>query len=301
MLDALLSKLDQQKNTVNLFYFWHDPAQIPTAFQKNIRHAAEAFPEWDISVLGDTSAAALLRRDWPDIAAVYDRIWIPAVRSDIARMAALYAYGGWYIDADTIPVGDLRPLAGQKNVIVFRDNRDLLKKRGDVMNGFLYMPKGSALAEDMLHRIARNIRKKRDVYRVMSFAGPYLLAELIRKNHQDDVIQLWQSEVYKRYNTELVGDAPLFEHVIDNTASSWRIIQNFGVMPGLEPNWPDFPAELRPRFVRILRDFTETHGIEQQIIDLAAHRPAYAETKGFSELVKDCQRALTHKAASPSS
>ncbi|NPU05967.1 glycosyltransferase [Roseobacter sp. HKCCD6490] len=273
----------------NLFYFWHDLESLPKAFHENLDFAEARYPEWIFSILTDVAAHRLLERDWPEIAKEYNDIWIPACRSDIARLAALYAFGGWYLDADTLPTGDLRPLTGDTNVIVFRDTKPRLKQRGDVMNGFLYMPRGSDLARAMLEQITKNLRERKDVYRVMDFAGPYLMARLIKEMDPSMITVLWQSEVYRRYNELFVGDTPLFEHTVDATASSWRIVQNFGVLPGLEPNWDGFPLELRPRFARVIREFVTQHGLQKQLVELAHHRPLYLERAQFKEFVEECR------------
>ncbi|WP_375281425.1 glycosyltransferase family 32 protein [Pseudooctadecabacter sp.] len=294
---SILSSLGQEAalldtSTPNLFYFWDNLDTLSDRFHDNIRFAMDAYPDWTFALMTDDFGRDLLARDWPEIAAAYDDIWIPACRSDIVRMAALYAYGGWYIDADTLPVGDLRPLTGDKPVIVFRDNRRRLIKRGDVMNGFLYMPPKSPLAKAMMEGTARNLRDKTDVYQVMEFAGPYMLARLIKEMGEDSVVKLWQSRVYKRYNTELVGDEPLFEHTVDDSASSWRIIQNFGVMRGLEPNWDGFPPELRPRFVHVLRRFVNAHDMHAQLVELGHQKPLYMNRPGFVKLYEECQAKI---------
>lgn len=290
-----LKSLDDlaDKNVTNMFYFWDNIETIPERLKANLDFAKSRFPDWTFTIMDDDFALELLQRDWPDIAKEYSDIWIPACRSDIARIAALYAFGGWYIDADTSPVGDLEFYTQDKHVFVFRDVRDKLIKRGDLMNGFLFMPRRSPIAKRMLEQITHNLKERKDVYRVMDFAGPYLLARLVKEADQSTIVKLWQSRHYKRYNEILVGNDPLFEHTVDDTASSWRIVQNFGVLPGLEPNWADFPKELRPRFVNILKDFAFAHGLQQSIIDLADHRPSYLNRPRFVDLVNACKEHLS--------
>lgn len=282
----------------NMFYFWDNLDTVPDGLKENLEFARSRFPKWTFTVMDDAFALALLQRDWPEIAKEYSDIWIPACRSDIARIAALYAFGGWYIDADTRPVGDLEFYTQDKHVFVFRDVREKMLKRGDLMNGFIYMPRRSPIAKRMLEIIMQNLKERKDVYRVMDFAGPYLLAKLVKKAEPFSVVKLWQSRHYKRYNETLVGDDPLFVHTVDDTASSWRIVQNFGVLPDLEPNWAEFPKELRPRFVPILRNFANQHNMHHAIVDLAKHRPSYLDRPGFVALLEECQAVVDKRQTS---
>ncbi len=157
------------------------------------------------------------------------------------------------------------------------------------MNGFIFMPRGSELARRMLIQIERNIYKEKDAYQVVAFAGPYLLAQLIKSTSKEHFVRLWQSHVYKCYNAPFIGSNPLFEHTIDSSASSWRIMQYFGILNGMEPKWDAFPNQLRPRFVNVLRDFVTLHGLQKELLELAARRPQYFERKGFYNLVADCE------------
>ena len=279
----------------NLFYFWDDLATLPLAFQDNIDYARARFPDWNVRLLSDADAPALLSETWPQIAEIYARIWIPACRSDIVRLAALWHYGGWYIDADTKPVGNLRQFDGTKSVIVFRDTRRRLIKRGDVMNGFLHMPKRADLAKATLDGVVENLLENKNQHRVMDFAGPNLLAYFIKLEDPDKIEKLWQRHVYKRYNTVLEGDDPLFEHTVDDTASSWRILQGFGVMSGIAPDWSVFPEELRPRFTAVLRNFANRFSAHDMILQLAEARPLYLERANFARLVSECEAVLAEQ------
>ena len=276
----------------NLFFFWDNPETFPRRFAGTYRHAKRRYDDWTITVATDDLALAVLERYWPELAVHYPRIRVPACRSDIARVALLWAYGGWYVDFDTKIVGDLRPYYGNSDVFVFVDGNRKHFERGDVLNGFMCLQRRSPLAEEMLRRIIQNVQNGTDVHRVMAFAGPYLLAELIKQSDPARVTRLMQTEVYQRHNNGFAGDAPLFLHVIDDSASSWRIVQSFGALPGHGVHWDGFPDALRPRFPAILKDFSERFGLQAEIVELARRRPRYLERMEFAEYVKACERLL---------
>ena len=281
----------------NFFQFWDNPATLPEGFAENHVFTRGAFPDWNHVLLNDDTGRLILTHDWPEIAAIYDKIRIPAVRSDIVRLAALHAFGGWYLDLDTRPTGALAPYVGDRDVIVFRDDRRQLKRRGDIMNGFLYMPRGSALARRTLEETVRNIRTGRDVHRVMAFAGPYLMAELIKREPDHDPVRLWTTKVYRRENAPFDGSTPLFDHTFDRTASSWRILQGFGILPGFGCDWGAFPDKIHSRFVRVIRDFVKEHGLYAEFLTLVSHRPAYLDRGGIPRLVEVCEANVAKQAA----
>ncbi|RAD87813.1 hypothetical protein DN508_30850, partial [Burkholderia multivorans] len=60
-------------------------------------------PDYNVKVhdLGDI--LPVLEEHAPVLAKFVDTIQIPAAISDIARLALIYAYGGLYVDPDTVP------------------------------------------------------------------------------------------------------------------------------------------------------------------------------------------------------
>lgn len=77
------------------FTYWDDDDVSPIA--GHLAHWREHFPEH--AVLTRKEARQLLERRAPQFLEVFDRIALPACRSDIARLLKLEAAGGLYVDA----------------------------------------------------------------------------------------------------------------------------------------------------------------------------------------------------------
>jgi mannosyltransferase OCH1-like enzyme len=77
-----------------IFCYWHSTEHDP------IRQGAAAwrghFP--DFRVIGDADIEPLIVRHFPRYLETYRRIRIPACRANLARLLALYAWGGLYVD-----------------------------------------------------------------------------------------------------------------------------------------------------------------------------------------------------------
>jgi hypothetical protein len=77
------------------FTYWDD--DDPRLIAEHLSHWREHFPEH--AVLTRKEARQLLERRAPQFLEVFDRIALPACRSDIARLLRLEAAGGLYVDA----------------------------------------------------------------------------------------------------------------------------------------------------------------------------------------------------------
>jgi mannosyltransferase OCH1-like enzyme len=77
-----------------VFAYWHSEDQDVLA--PLIAEWREAFPAF--RVLGDREVVPLLARHFPDSLEAYQRVRIPAARADLARLIALYEFGGLYVD-----------------------------------------------------------------------------------------------------------------------------------------------------------------------------------------------------------
>lgn len=85
-----------------IFFYWEGP-RMPSIYRNSIDYIAAMHPEYEVQVAGPELARPTLRKLAPDLDAVFDRILIPSVKSDIMRMALLHQFGGWYIDCDSRP------------------------------------------------------------------------------------------------------------------------------------------------------------------------------------------------------
>lgn len=85
-----------------IFFYWEGP-RMPPIYRNSIDYIAAMHPEYEVQVAGPDLARPTLRKLAPDLDAVFDKILIPSVKSDIMRMALLHQFGGWYLDCDCRP------------------------------------------------------------------------------------------------------------------------------------------------------------------------------------------------------
>ncbi|MFC5067304.1 glycosyltransferase family 32 protein [Flaviflagellibacter deserti] len=57
-------------------------------------------PDWSFALWDDDDNSELMARYFPEQVGVYERIKLGVMKSDIARLALLYAHGGFYVDTD---------------------------------------------------------------------------------------------------------------------------------------------------------------------------------------------------------
>jgi hypothetical protein len=81
-----------------IFTYWAgDPSGV-VPFQK----AWSGFDP-ETAIYGDDAVVEVLSSINPAYAGIYNKIRIPACKSDVARIALLYRYGGFYMDAHGVP------------------------------------------------------------------------------------------------------------------------------------------------------------------------------------------------------
>lgn len=86
----------------NIFFYWTG-GQLPELYKKNVDYTKLVNPDYRTLVVDDDFCIPVLSRLVPDAVDLYQKISIPAVKSDIMRMALLYEFGGWYVDCDMRP------------------------------------------------------------------------------------------------------------------------------------------------------------------------------------------------------
>ncbi|PWG17321.1 hypothetical protein DFK10_08030 [Salibaculum griseiflavum] len=265
----------------NVFFFWDDPSRLPADYKSNIKAMQALHPDWSVQLADDGIIAGLLARDHPEISEVYGDIRVPACRSDIARLAMLAAYGGWYLDADMSCREPLDSFGTDRPIVFRRDDTAGMKARFRTMNGILYMPPGHPLPHRMLAAVAAHIQDRRHLHDVLAFAGPKLLSDMVQETGVDDCEIL-------SVKTHLRGRDPMFREIRGASSFSWRIQQCFGILPVAEPDWEVFPPQLRPEFVPIIKTFVAQFGLQAWLPELALRRPGYMRVEGFAELVRAC-------------
>ncbi|CAB4957865.1 MAG: hypothetical protein F2842_09100 [Actinobacteria bacterium] len=136
----------------------------------------------DFTVFSRDDVTELVQQRIPGSLDLWNRIAIPACRSDLARVLLLAEYGGLYVDAHCT-VGDplsLRRLLSilESVELVAIDRVNLHKRPGDVhlVNGALAAQAHSALIEDLLACLLNNLHEQFDRESQTDDYVPYNLA-----------------------------------------------------------------------------------------------------------------------------
>ncbi len=164
-----------------LLHYWHSP-DIPPDVQACMASWRAQNPTLEQRILCRDEARAIIEsQESSETLLCFDEAQHPAVESDIIRLVVLARDGGLYVDADERCVAPLSPLLQRLSDLAFAgwlspDTPSYL------FNGFLAVPKGSAIVraalEEMVslrrdHR-ARGIRS--DIWQV---SGPGLITRAI--------------------------------------------------------------------------------------------------------------------------
>ncbi len=113
---------------------------------------------WDRAAI-----SALLETLEPSYSALFDRLTIPAMQSDIARLAVLYKFGGLYIDVAIVPQSSassegLESLIGQSSIVV----AESMDNSAQLMNRLILATQQHPLMLDVLTQACANVQESMD-------------------------------------------------------------------------------------------------------------------------------------------
>lgn len=157
-----------------------------------MRHWGDNFEHF--VVFGPADALAIVQQLFPQHVEAYANIRIPSARSDIARLALLYKYGGLYIDChfscpDVSQMSEFIANAEQFDCVLI-DNKLWRDRRSEdcllLINSSLFLQPGSKLAFDACHKALKNLEAKLErekqygfePYNIWELSGPGVLNEL---------------------------------------------------------------------------------------------------------------------------
>lgn len=155
------------------------------------------------------------------MAQVYRRLWHPALKSDLFRVAWLVAKGGAYVDADTLPKkGAAAFLAGAAEACFAVSSSSLPKCV--TLNHFVGGPARSPLWTAYLEHMLRQIGTRQDGP-IYMLTGPGALTQFLYRRRDESVIaplRLIPSCVARRTLLKQI-DAPYKQ-----TARSWSVYEH---------------------------------------------------------------------------
>ena len=81
-----------------LFFYWDN--ETPDAVLRNVENCSKSLRDVEVILLTD-STLHQFSEVFPDVVELIPQISLPATRSDLVRLMALYQYGGMWLDSNT--------------------------------------------------------------------------------------------------------------------------------------------------------------------------------------------------------
>ena len=162
-------------------------------------------PGWDYRLWTDDDLLDFMRRECPDLLAMYSGYPLPVQRVDLARYCLLGRFGGVYADIDTRCLASLEPLAGDHRVILCEEpheHADPARRRGmDRMffNGTMASPAGHPFWDHVID-LCRIMFPRREGD-VLETTGPLLLTAAVQQWPGQDGLALNSCHCFARLTT----------------------------------------------------------------------------------------------------
>ena len=263
---------------MNIFFYWDNPANFPNAYSNNIKTAEAIHYDANIELI-DAEKAKRICKEFHTETGIFidlDIINIPAAKSDIVRLMALYLYGGWYLDCDLQIKRHLAYLSNNQDFVMFH--------RKDKFGGYwhtnmaFYLTKKHELALDVLKFIDRCFQTETLMYDVWSCTGPGAITAYtnlygITKDNTLD------------FNEYFSGTGCVFKSIDSNTGTSWKYQQAFGILEGMPYNQFAMPKD--PKHCNRLIGFLKNRKDKDIILMLKSHGELFITNKQFSNYVEE--------------
>lgn len=153
---------------------------IPYEYRHYIEGWRDLHPEWQVEVWRDADLDALPKWNAGLYADADHYAPDDALRFkvDVARLEILYALGGLYVDADTMPLKPIDPLAER-----YRDGWFVASPNGKdhVTNAIIAAPPASFTISEVIDLLPHRAQRGK---RVVDQVGPGPLTEVVRRREQ---------------------------------------------------------------------------------------------------------------------
>jgi mannosyltransferase OCH1-like enzyme len=192
------------------FHQTHKTRNIPQQCLGYRDRVRAVHPDWDYRFYDDEACRAVVREHMPGLLPIYDGYSHKIQRTDMFRMVAVHAYGGFYLDLDMLLIQSLQPLLVHRAVFAEESilSEEKAKELGhhDRLRIANYMfaaepghPFISSILEEMADRSEREIRREHDI---LESTGPGLVTTLYHErmdnNHDVTVAFNEQQSVCRR-------------------------------------------------------------------------------------------------------
>ncbi|MFZ4819857.1 MAG: glycosyltransferase family 32 protein, partial [Limisphaerales bacterium] len=170
-----------------IFQFWHDKHSVPPDYAHAFACNRQMNPHFEFLLIDDTFVDTLLQEHFDELLLrLYRLNRVPASRCDMARLAALYHYGGVYLDASLKLHGRLDPVAAATGDTAFLMRDDMAKYQADpsqahLWNGFIISRQGSPLIGRCLLEITQSLTSGQYNTDVLNATGPGVINRVAGK------------------------------------------------------------------------------------------------------------------------
>ncbi|KAF0569364.1 hypothetical protein FQV37_2845 [Psychrobacter nivimaris] len=191
---------EQQKIPKNIVQYWSD-RNISENLKKLSSSWVEVYPDYNYKLYNRESAIDFLTENYNrEVVNAFEVLKVPAMQSDLFRIAYLLANGGMYMD---ISQKAHKPL----NEIIFKINKLIVFSRdsGSIINGMILTPKDNSLLRVIFENILGNI-SRRDDYRAYHVTGPANFNKVLSNENcvvlkkQDVLKYISGDKLYERKN-----------------------------------------------------------------------------------------------------
>lgn len=196
--------------------YWHDtPSDVIVQIQKTVSISNPDFKH--IIFNREQAFTFLLEHYGPDIATAFKSIKIPAMQSDVFRIAYVYKYGGGYLDSTIGITKSLIPLLSNKRAVFFRN---IIPPHDTIINGVFFATPKNIILKRICQTIFQNLLQKKEGS-LIHITGPGVYNALIKKLESDDVLIVdWLKFAIKEYFSTHRN----LTHT--NKEAHWSVVQN---------------------------------------------------------------------------
>ena len=209
-----------------IHYIWLG-GEFPDSYRRGMEYTEILNADHEVILHGFDDVLRVVDLHTPQLADLVRSMRIPAAIADIGRLALLFEYGGWYVDADTVPRVALNYwTSSEKDAYVFTriDNSKVI-----VQNSLLASRAGHPMFLGALKAIENIVTSRMYNYSVYRATGPTALLGALSPYLEASDVSV--SDIDYSY----IDGAP---HA---TKGSWTFQENCGIVIG-----PDCPPVFNP-------------------------------------------------------
>ncbi len=256
--------------------YWPKREAFPREMNDNLQHNQMVDPEYQYVIIEDQDFERILdpNLQYADtLSEVFAKATLDEVRSNLLRFAYLYRFGGWFFEAPVFLTRSLEKYESFGNVLLTHQDDQLCSKL--VMKSEIH----HELLNKVLNGIAENYIHKLHFYDVEWFSGRRLLTAMA-SHHYQNAVQLFT------YEEEVNFPGCVFATDQVNKSRDWNILQSFGVIKGLAPDFSTMPKRISMSEASLIVKHVQTYDQVRYLDQLKVEHPIYFEHRELEKLRK---------------